>query len=121
MPHFNKLMEMGADIRADSRRPGLSRPSRPSTAIRIPSGTPLGTTAPRLSPLPDPGAPPAAGADGPYPCLPRQDMQNGFIKEYRVEASDDGKTWRVLAHGRFARNHDVEDRALRPAGQVAVL
>ena len=33
--------------------------------------------------------------------LPRQDMSNGWIKTYRIEGSQDGITWSVLATGSF--------------------
>ncbi len=50
-------------------------------------------------------------------CLPRQDNNpNGWIKEYRIEVSADGKTWEEVAHGRFDRN-DAEKtvKFARPA------
>jgi hypothetical protein len=38
-------------------------------------------------------------------CLPRQDKNpNGWIKEYVVQVSDDGKTWHEVARGEFKRD-----------------
>lgn len=37
-------------------------------------------------------------------CLPRQDMSNGRIKDYAVELSNDGKSWRRVARGTFDRS-----------------
>ena len=41
-------------------------------------------------------------------CLPRQDMQNALIKAYRIDVSDDGKTWREAAHGDFTDSWDEQ-------------
>jgi hypothetical protein len=37
-------------------------------------------------------------------CQPRQDQSNGWIRDYRIEASTDGKTWTTIARGRFDRS-----------------
>jgi hypothetical protein len=37
-------------------------------------------------------------------CLPRQDMSNGWIKDYVVELSNDGKVWRQAARGSLERS-----------------
>jgi hypothetical protein len=36
-------------------------------------------------------------------CLPRQDMDNGRIKDYAVAVRDDGKNWKEVARGTFTR------------------
>ena len=41
-------------------------------------------------------------------CLPRQDMRNGWIKDYAVELSDDGKIWCEVARGQFARDNALK-------------
>lgn len=39
-----------------------------------------------------------------FKWLPRQDSGNGNIKTYKLEVSDDGKTWRTATQGNFANN-----------------
>ncbi len=42
-------------------------------------------------------------------CLPRQDKNpNGRIKDYAVQVSNDGKTWREMARGAFTREKALQ-------------
>jgi len=42
-------------------------------------------------------------------CLPRQDRnRNGWIKDYEVQLSDDGRAWRTAAKGQFDRSAKVK-------------
>jgi hypothetical protein len=41
-------------------------------------------------------------------CLPRQDMPTGRIKNYIVQVSDDGRSWREAARGVFDNSANVK-------------
>ena len=46
--------------------------------------------------------------------LPRQDMSNGWIAEYKVYLSEDGKNWgEPIASGKFQKGRDNPQDALR--------
>jgi hypothetical protein len=44
-------------------------------------------------------------------CLPRQDGQNGWIKSYIVQVSDDEKIWREIVRGELAQS--AEEKTIR--------
>lgn len=43
-----------------------------------------------------------------FTYLPRQDSENGRIKDYVIEVSTDGKTWTEVHRGSFDRNKDLK-------------
>lgn len=52
---------------------------------------------------------------------PRQDQSNGWIRDYRIELSDDGKTWTEAARGRLDRTADEKTVGLKAAAPARFL
>ena len=102
----NSMIRLGAKIvRVDSEAPDYE-------AAHILDGDPgtiwHTTWGDNAAPLPHSvviGFPQPVRATG-LVCLPRQDMDNARIKDYRVEASDDDQAWKEIAHGRFDGSPD---------------
>ncbi len=42
-------------------------------------------------------------------AIPRQDMDHGRVRRYRLELSDDAKTWRTVAEGELANTDDLTE------------
>ena len=42
-------------------------------------------------------------------AVPRQDMDHGRVRRYRLELSDDAKTWRTVAEGELANTDDLTE------------
>ena len=42
-------------------------------------------------------------------AIPRQGMTNGRVRRYRIELSDDAKTWRTVAEGKLPNSEDLTE------------
>jgi hypothetical protein len=110
VPKFaNKLQELGGKIRADSHAPDYGAEQAIDGDPNTMWHTPWDEPAPRFPhELVIELANPAKLAG--LTCLPRQDdNRNGWIKEYAVYTSADGKNWgKPVAKGAFKPNAELQ-------------